>query len=74
MWRFLWHWLFHRMRLKYENLAQDYTYYYLCKCGKAFTITMGWREGRKWFMDFAPADADKVKKFIQDVADDVRTL
>ena len=74
MLRFLWHWLFHWMRPWCRYWGQDYTHYYLCKCGKAFKVLFGWREERGWFMDIEKADAEAMRKFREEVRRDIQTL
>lgn len=72
--KFIWHWLFHHMRMNYEHVAQDVESYYLCKCGAAFVIKRGWRPDRKWFTDIEPGDPDEIRDTIEAIRQDVQSL
>lgn len=74
MWCFWWHWLFHWMRPWTKHFSQDVTRYYLCKCGKAFTVTSGWRKDSGRFRNTEETDVGEMRKFRDEVARDIRTL
>ncbi len=73
MWRFWWHSLIHRMPRVYSRIGIDVRDYYLCKCGKAWRVTSGWRRGQG-FTTYEEVDPGPIREFKKAVAKDVATL